>query len=134
MLKHYEKLEGNKELKFSIYMEKSGYSYLTNTRKKSGIRVSISPVEVSKTDNFVMETVSAFSGIGFYVMEAERKSVKKENMIFDAVKKAAPEIKDLFLSLVLPITKNTNEYDSALNVFAAESIKKIKTNLEAQND
>ena len=132
MLKHYEKIEGNKELKFSVYTEKAGYSYLTNTPQKTGIKISISPVEVSKTDNFVMETVSAFSGIQFYVMESARKNAKKENTVFCAVKAEAPELTKIFINNVLIHEKNTDEYSNALQLFASVAIDKIKKSINPE--
>lgn len=76
--KEYIKAVGgeNKFLRCELYYDLGGMNYFTYENEPRGYYVSVTPVERKAGDGYVGETIVAFSGIKYNVLQVNRKSKK----------------------------------------------------------
>lgn len=97
----YRKYEtyGDQELEISLYYDLGGMNYFTYKEEPRGYYLSISPVEVERTEDGRIQSVTSIFGQGYkkLLVEVKRKSKKKE----EEALKMLEECKDELIKKVL---------------------------------
>jgi hypothetical protein len=100
--KEYEAIPNTTyELKIQVYYDKGGMNYYSGGTNKRGYYLSVTPVQIQRQGNVMIESYTAFSGIKKLILEVERQSEKSAQKAKELAEYSIPELKQYVLNQMI---------------------------------
>lgn len=97
-MKNYENLSENKFLKIQLYYNKGGENSIYNKNEQRGYYLSVTPLEIEKIDNLMIERYWLYSGIKKLIMPVNRQSEKSYLNACELAKNELENLKNAVLN------------------------------------
>lgn len=96
LYKEYKELPDGRTIRFSVNFNRGRTNWATSQPKKVGYQVTVTPVELTKGDGYVMESFAAFTGFNDCLLEVERQGSKRLAQAIAILQERMPKYLDYF--------------------------------------